>query len=274
VRVSRRDFLRGGALLGGALLFESTVLAPRGVRVQEAAVRISGLPPAFNGFAICHLTDIHHSPVVGLGYIESVVDEANSLAPDLFVLTGDYIDDGREYMPPVIKALSRLKARFGTLAVLGNHDHFIGMDYTEEVMEAYRVPLLQNSHILIESGKDALCIGGVRDYLEDAPDAREALSGAPKDVPRVLLSHHPDYAEFLPGNERVDLVLSGHTHGGQVRLPFSFAPVVPSGFGQKYAGGLVRNGATQVYVSRGVGVVTIPVRFNCPPEITLIRLVT
>ncbi|MBZ0221309.1 MAG: metallophosphoesterase [Candidatus Methylomirabilis sp.] len=272
--ISRRDFLRGGALLGGALLFESAVLAPRGVRVQEAAIRINGLPPSFNGFTICHLTDIHHSPVVGLGYIEKVVEEANSLSPDLFVLTGDYIDDGRKYMPPAVKALSGLKARFGTLAVLGNHDHFIGTGYTEEVMDSYRIPLLQNRHTFIESGRDAFCIGGVRDFLEDAPDAKEAFRGAPKDVPRILLSHHPDYAEYLPDDERVDLVLSGHTHGGQVRLPFSFAPVVPSGFGQKYSGGLVRNGATQVYVSRGVGVVMIPVRFNCPPEITLIRLVT
>lgn len=272
--ISRRDFMKCGALLGGALVFESTVLAPRGVVVQEAEVRIKGLPPAFNGFTVCHLTDIHHSPVVGLGYIERVVEKANSLAPDLFVLTGDYIDNGREYMAPAVKALSGLKGRFGTLAVLGNHDHFIGVGYSEEVMGSYRIPLLQNSHIFLESGRDALCIAGVRDFLEDSPDAKEALRGVPPYVPRVLLSHHPDYAEFLPEDERIDLVLSGHTHGGQVRLPFSFAPVVPSGFGQKYSGGLVRNGDTQVYVSRGVGVVMIPVRFNCPPEITLLRLVT
>jgi predicted MPP superfamily phosphohydrolase len=105
----------------------------------------------------------------------------------------------------------------------------------------------------------------VADFLEDTLTP-EALRVDPS-IPRILLSHHPDYAEALPANERIDLVISGHTHGGQVRLPFGLAPVLPSSYGQKYSGGLVKlDRATQVYVSRGIGVSMIPVRFNCPPS--------
>jgi len=271
--ISRRNFIKGGLILGGAVMLDGFVLEPKDIEVQRVDIRIPGLPPAFNGFTICQLTDIHHSPVVGLKYINKVVDKANSLSPDLVALTGDYIDDERKYAAPAIEALARLKARHGVVSILGNHDYFIGESYSREVIRQSRISLLQNSHIMIRSGGDTLCIAGTRDYLEDKPDARASLKGVPLQVPRVLLSHHPDYSEYLPLDEKVDLVLSGHTHGGQVRLPWSFAPIVPSSFGQKYSGGLVRNRLTQVYVSRGIGVSLIPVRFNCPPELTLIRLV-
>lgn len=272
--LSRRAFLKGGLLLGSALMVDGFLLEPREFRVEEVPVKIRGLSPEFDGFTICQVTDVHHSPFVRLGYLNSVVEKANSLKPDLTVLTGDYIDDAREYVAPAIKALSGLKAKRGLLSILGNHDHFTGKAHTVEVIRANGIPLLENSHRLIESGRGALCVAGVKDYLEDFPDAKEALRGVDNDIPRILLSHHPDYAESLPGDERVDLVVSGHTHGGQIRAPFSYAPVLPSAYGQKYSGGLVtlENRATQIYVSRGVGVVMIPVRINCPPELTLIRL--
>lgn len=143
-----------------------------------------------------------------------------------------------------------------------------------KVIRSYGIPLLENRHAIIESGGGALCVAGIKDYLEDFPDAEAALRGVDKETPRILLAHHPDYAEHLPEGVRVGLVLSGHTHGGQVRGPFSYAPVLPSEFGQKYSGGLVTltGRDTRVYVSRGLGVVGIPVRIHCPPELTLIRL--
>ncbi|MBI5468146.1 MAG: metallophosphoesterase [Deltaproteobacteria bacterium] len=272
--LSRRAFLKGGLLLGSALMVDGFLLEPREFRVEEVPVKIRGLSPEFDGFTICQVTDVHHSPFVRLGYLERVVEKANSLKPDLTVLTGDYIDDAREYVAPAIKALSGLKAERGLLSILGNHDHFTGKAHTVEAIRSHGIPLLENSHSLIESGRGILCVAGVKDYLEDFPDAKAALRGVDNDIPRILLSHHPDYAESLPGDERVDLVVSGHTHGGQIRAPFSFAPVLPSAYGQKYSGGLVtlKKRETQVYVSRGVGVVMIPVRINCPPELTLIRL--
>lgn len=270
--ISRRAFLKGGLLLGGALAAEGFIFEPKRFRVEEVEIEVRGLAPEFDRFTICQITDIHHSPFVGLDYIRQIVETANGLNADLIALTGDYIDDGREYMAPVIKCLTGLKARRGVVSVLGNHDHFIGRGYAADVIRSHGMPLLENSNIVIEGVRGALCIAGVKDYWEDMPDCRAALRGVGRDVPRILLCHHPDYCEYLPGDERIDLVLSGHTHGGQVRLPFSFAPLLPSDFGQKYSGGLVRNGPTQVYVSRGVGVVGIPVRLNCPPELTVVRL--
>lgn len=274
--LSRRNFLKGGILLGGALMLDGVFVEPKKFRIEKTDVEINGLGPGLDGFTICQITDVHHSPFVGLGYIKEAVEAANSLKPDLTVLTGDYVDSRRRYLPPAIKALSGLKARFGVVSILGNHDHYIDKDFSVEVIERHRVPLLENSHMMIEAADGALCIAGVKDFLEDLPDAGAALKGVDEKVPRILLSHHPDYSEFLPPEERIDLVLSGHTHGGQVRLPFSIAPVVPSNYGRKYSGGLVRlnrRGATPVYVSRGIGTVGIPVRINCPPELTLIRLI-
>lgn len=270
--ISRRTFLKGSALFAGALAVNGVAMEPRMCNVERVDVALAA-GEGLNGFTICQITDVHHSWFVSIDYVKQVVETANSLSPDLTVLTGDYIDEGRKYMAPAIKALSSLKARFGVISILGNHDHFIGKDYTMDVLSSYRLPLLENSNKVIEVNGSALCVAGTKDYIEDAPDAGAALAGVPDDVPRVLLSHHPDYAEEIPEDLRVDLILSGHTHGGQVRIPYSIAPIVPSRYGQKYSGGLVRlKKGRQVYVSRGIGVVMIPVRFNCPPELTLLTL--
>lgn len=273
--ITRRGFFKAGIFVCGGLALEGFVIGPEKIRVERVDVPIAGLGQKLDGFTICQITDIHHSHTVSLDYIEGVVRMANSLEPDLMALTGDYIDMDREYMAPVIRCLSSLRARHGSVAVMGNHDYFIGREYSKDVISSNSIPLLENSHMMIESGGSSLCVAGVNDLLEDTPDARAALADVPTDIPRVLLSHHPDYAESIDIDLRVDLILSGHTHGGQVRLPFGVAPIVPSAFGQKYSGGLVRlarREGTKVYVSRGIGVSMIPVRFNCPPEITLIRL--
>lgn len=272
--LSRRAFLKAGVVLGCAVGIQGFMIEPKDLRVEEVKIPVKGLAAELEGFTVCQITDIHHSSIVGLEYVEKTVALANSLKPDLTVLTGDYIDEDRGYMAPVIKALTKLKARYGVLSILGNHDHFIGKDYTVDVISSSKIPLLENSNRIIEVKGKPLCVAGVKDFWEDMPDLKAALAGVDMEIPRVLLCHHPDYAEYLPEGERVDVMLSGHTHGGQVRLPFSIAPILPSNFGQKYSGGLVDlNWSTKVYVSRGIGVVMIPVRLNCPPELTLIRLV-
>jgi uncharacterized protein len=272
--ISRRAFLKGGALLGGALVLGSFVQEMRDLRVERLTVKIRDLAPEFNGFTICQVTDVHHSVLVSLDYINRVVETANSLNPDLTVLTGDYVDVSKEHIVPAIKALSALRAASGLLSILGNHDNFVGKYRSMDALASFNIPLLDNSHRIIERKKGSLCIAGVKDYSEDYPDASKALRGVDGDIPRILLSHHPDYAEKLPRGERVDLVLSGHTHGGQVRLPFGYAPVIRSNYGQRYSGGLVESASnkTPVYVSRGIGVVLLPMRINCPPELTVIRL--
>lgn len=274
--MTRRDLLKAGLLLGGAVAIDTFAIEPREPVVERLTVGIRGLPRPFEGFTICQITDVHHGPIVPRGYVEEVVRRANALGPDLMVLTGDYIDQDREYVAPCLETLSGLRSPNGITAVLGNHDHFVGGEYSARAVRDHGIRLLRNEHYLIEKGGEAVCIAGTRDYYEDVPDAGLALRRVPEDIPRILLNHHPDYCEYLPPGERIDLIISGHTHGGQVRVPVAgYAPIVPSSFGQKYSGGLVRlkrRGETPVYVSRGVGVVFLPMRFNCPPEITLVTL--
>lgn len=269
---SRRQFLKGVLAAGAAgLVADGILFEPRRIVVEKTTIAIRNLPDAFEGFKICQITDVHHGPLVGLKFVEKVVDKANSLRPDLIALTGDYVAVSHKYIAPCISALCRLKSAYGTLAVLGNHDHWEGAELTRDVFSKYNVPVITNTNRLIEIKDNAICIGGVGDFYEDRQDLTAAFRGAP-DIPRILLSHNPDYAEVMPKTKRVDLVLAGHTHGGQIRLPFSIAPVNMSEYGQKYTGGLVKLNDTQVYVSRGIGVVGVPIRFNCPPEITLITL--
>lgn len=271
--ISRRQFIKGVVAAGAAGFVADAVLyEPRRIVVEKKTVAINNLPQVFEGFKICQLSDIHHSPLVGLGFIEKVVDKANSLNPDMIALTGDYVDDSRKYVEPAINTLCRLKSAHGIFAVLGNHDHWVGAELIKDVFSKYRVPVITNSNKLIEIKGMAICIAGVGDFMEGVQDLKAALHGVPDSIPRILLSHNPDYAEVMPKAERVDMVLSGHTHGGQVRLPFSIAPVTMSKYGQKYIGGLVKLPHTQVYVSRGVGVIGLPIRFNCPPEVTMITL--
>ncbi len=275
--ITRRRFLQAGLVLGGALALDGLFFEPKRVKIERVVLKIDGLAPGFDGFKICQITDLHHGLVNGAGYIEKCVAEANGLRPDMFALTGDYVEFDKKYLPPAARLLSGLKSPHGSFAVLGNHDYYAGAAYALDVFDSYKIPLLQNAHRMIESSNAALCIAGTRDFWEDAADARAALRGVDKNIPRILLTHHPDYSESLPDNEKIDLVIAGHTHGGQVRIPVAdYAPIVPSRYGRKYAGGLVtlnRPESTRVYVSRGLGTAILPVRFNCPPEITLITLV-
>lgn len=271
--LSRRQFIKGTIAAGAAGLIADAVLyEPRHIIVEKKTIAINNLPDVFEGFRICQISDVHHSPFVGLKFIEKAVDMANSLNSDLIALTGDYVAMSPKYIAPAISALCKLKSPNGILAVLGNHDHWEGAELTMDVFSKYSVPVITNEHRFIEMKNKTICFAGVDDLMEGNQDLKAAFHGVPNDMPRVLLSHNPDYAEVMPENERVDLVLAGHTHGGQIRIPFSIAPVTMSKYGQKYAGGLVRLANTQIYVSRGIGVVGLPIRFNCPPEITLITL--
>lgn len=283
--VTRRKVIKviaygaGGLVLasggGIALLANSRYYAPRRIVVEEVTVSIEGLPSEFEGFKICQITDIHHGYHVEMEFVDKALEIAMRLNPDIYALTGDYASHKTEFADAVINRLAMLRGTYRTVAVLGNHDHWVGWHrHVPKVIRKSGIGLLNNTHIIIKKGNGRLCIAGVDDLRVGRPDIDKALYGVPEDMPRVLLSHNPDLADEKIGDNRVDLMLSGHTHGGQIRLPFSiYAPYTNSRYGQKYTGGLVKTGNTQVYVSRGLGTITIPVRFNCPPEITLLRLV-
>jgi predicted MPP superfamily phosphohydrolase len=156
-------------------------------------------------------------------------------------------------------------------AVLGNHDHWHGVEASSRALAAAGIHELTNTGVWLESGSERLRLAGVDDLWTGFQDIDKALADAAESDACIVLSHNPDYAETLR-DPRVSLVLSGHTHGGQAVFPVIGAPIVPSDYGQKYVRGLVQAPMTQVYISRGLGTITPPLRFCCRPEISLLTL--
>jgi len=254
-------------------------LEPALLQVRRYTLPIRDLPPWAEGLRVVHLSDTHHGPYVSLPYLQRAMARANALQADLVVLTGDYVHRTPKSIVPGIAVLADLRARLGVYAVLGNHDHWEGPEDCRAALRRAGIRLLDRDHVFFgpegprtEPGAEALCLAGFGDLWEDEHDPAEALVGVPAETPRLVLSHHPDYAEKIPAALRVDLLLAGHTHGGQVRVPGRGTPVVPSAFGQKYAGGLCQGPRCPVLVSRGVGMAYLPVRIGVPPEIVLLTL--
>jgi predicted MPP superfamily phosphohydrolase len=244
------------------------------IQVTRQTIRLRNLPPRFAGKTIAVLADLHHGPYVGIEFIHEAVSRTNSLAPDIVALVGDYAHQGplaHQQLPPCLEALSALQAPLGVYAVPGNHDMQRRGEVYRSLIRSTPLIDLTNLHRRISIGSDDLWLAGVDDLWWGKPNQHIALSGIPRGETVILLSHNPDYAEDCPC-ERVDLVLSGHTHGGQVHLPGLGSSWLPSKYGAKYRRGLVRGPASQVFVSRGLGEAGVPLRFNVPPEICLLTL--
>lgn len=240
--------------------------------ITQTKIHIPQLPKSFKGFKIALLTDIHHGPHNNIEFVSSIVNKTNKLDADIIALGGDYIATKPKYIKPCIKELSRLTAKEGVFAVLGNHDHKWGLDRVSNEFKKTNIILLKNSGAWITRDQSRIRFCGVDDYWYGRQDLGSALGDCQKDETAILLSHNPDYAEIIQ-DKRIKLVLCGHTHGGQIKIPFLGALIIPSMYGKKYAEGLIKAPHTQVYVSRGLGTVYIPLRVNCPGEIVLIELV-
>lgn len=279
----RRGLLTGLLLtpiLGTALY--SVLVEPSWLKLRRYELKIAGLPPELDGLKIGHFSDSHFGPLVGLMHIRQAIAMLNAEQPDLVLLTGDYVHQTPSAIPDGIAVLTELKSRLGTLAVLGNHDHWEGTEACRAEFARHGLPLLDNQRVFLSARglsdqpvDPSLAICGVGDLWEDTVDPEKALQDVPEDCPRLLLSHNPDVAELFPDRFprlRFDLQLSGHTHGGQVSFPGVGTPIVPSAYGPRYAGGLVQGPAWPVVVSRGVGLTVLPVRFRVPPEVGLITL--
>ncbi|MFH1436671.1 MAG: metallophosphoesterase [Pseudomonadota bacterium] len=273
-KTSRRKFLRRGFLgaLGAcAALGAYPFVEARFFVVTRRRIGVPGLPKAFAGTTVALLTDIHHGPYYGMGHVRSIVEKANELGADLIALGGDYVHRDAKYIEPCIAGLGKLKAKKGVFAVLGNHDHWESAPKTRAALEKAGIPEFDSSGVWLEKHGERLRFCGVDDLWEGVTDLNAALADCGEDEAAILLTHNPDLAEGIR-DRRVKLVLSGHTHGGQVDIPFMGPPFIPSRYGDKYAEGLVKTGHTQVYVSRGLGTISPPVRFNCRPEMALLTL--
>jgi uncharacterized protein len=269
--IRRRPMMLGTVALG-LVAADAWLLEPRWIKVERVVVALRGLPSVWDGATIVLLSDTHCGPHTSPSWIEHAVSIANSLNPDIILLLGDYVHHSARFIQPGIAPLARLRAREGVFAVLGNHDHWEGASVCVRALKDAQAQVLINRSTTLWREGEPLAIGGVGDLMEDQQRPQAAFQQCPSQAPRILMSHNPDYAEVMSADVRVDLMVSGHTHGGQVHLPALGAPILPSHYGRKYQQGLVRGPHCWVYVSRGVGTISPPVRFLCRPEISLLRL--
>jgi len=271
--MNRRLFLSLSAqatlgLLAGTSLY--SLFSRRLCRINRQHVCVRGLPRAFEGLRVALLSDFHHGPHVPLEMVTKSVSLANSLRPDLIALTGDFVHRGKAWVAPCFRELAKLRAPLGVFGVLGNHDHYAGAaKISHEVMAAVGIRNLTNTGVNLRRSGDVLRVGGVGDLWND--EQRLDLALGKEGNPALLLSHNPDFTQQIR-DERVGLVLSGHTHGGQCRLPLIGSPLLPSRYGQRYAVGLCQGPVTQVFVTTGIGHSFPPIRINCPAEVALLTL--
>lgn len=239
--------------------------------MERLTLPIRGLHPALEGFRIVQLSDFHLYPYTQIGFLRQVIAEATALQPDLIVLTGDYVTLDAEAIHELAPALAGLNARHGVYAVLGNHDLWTNRHMIEAGFAQERLPLLVNERVPISVGAGRLHLAGLDDGWSGQADLRTALEGAPLDEPVLLLVHEPDLFDQYVQDPRVVIQLSGHSHGGQVRITSGKPRILPY-LGRKYEQGLYQVNGAWLYTNRGLGYTSVPVRINCSPEITEITL--
>ncbi len=248
----------------------SALIEPHWLSIEKVAVPLRRLSPQFDGFTIAQISDIHRSAYIDNAAIQAAVEAVNHLTPDVVVLTGDYVTKDAALAQPCAQALGALQSRSGVYAILGNHDHWVDAGEVEHALQTESITVLRNAAVPIERTGSRLWIAGVDDVWEQRADLDRALRLVPADQATILLAHEPDYAD-LAAHYAIDLQLSGHSHGGQVQLPFFGSPILPY-LGRKYPRGLYQLDSLLLYTNRGLGVVAPPVRFNCQPEVTLFTL--
>jgi len=242
---------------------------PYMLSIEHQRIHLSRLPKAFDGFRVVQLSDIHHGPFSSTEQIERAVETANRLQPDIIALTGDYISKERQYAAPCAEMLGHLTAKYGVYAVLGNHDHWVDAPLLTDLFRAEGITVLINEGMRFEKNGAAFWLAGVDDTMVGLEDISLALAGSRADEMKLLLGHNPILLRRA-ARASVDLVLSGHTHGGQVAIRGERNTL--RGARKRLLKGLGRLGNTQIYVNRGLGTVVLPIRYGCPPEISLLEL--
>ena len=254
---------------------------PTWLELNQFEVPVTGLPPAFAGFRIVQLSDFHCSRQVTSDYLGEAVELALEQRADLAVLTGDFVHKGYRYVHDVGRALGRLKAPSGVYAVLGNHDFSVrnALGFRRyrhlhravaDTLAEHGIQVLRNETVSLARGADRLYLTGIEDLWSRVCDPERALAGLSPEVPRIVLAHNPRTVECLNGH-RCDLMLSGHTHGGQVHLPGVGRPTLGKN-ARRFAAGLYHFNNTYLYVHKGVGF-GFRFRYGVRPEVAVATLV-
>lgn len=283
--VSRRTVLKTLLFGGAGLALYAGEIERHWIDIVHRDVYIEGLPDAFDGLAIAQLSDIHLDEFTEPFLLREAVDQINRMHPDVVLLTGDYVSYQVLDRKLTLEAAWRCASILGNIAckrkfaILGNHDLMVSAPEVSDAITSHGIPVLRNAFVPLERDGARVWLAGLDDPVVGKPDPDRAVPVSIRRLPKepvLLMCHAPDFIDELarhPVSRSVALMLSGHTHGGQVRIPFVGAFRLPPG-GRKYVEGWFNVGDMQLYVNRGIGTVGVPFRFDCRPEITHLRLRT
>jgi uncharacterized protein len=276
---TRRRFLFSAAAAGAlAVGCDSLLLEPNRPQVVRQTFSLRRWPQRLDGFTIALISDFHYDPIFSTHPIHKAIPMVMGLNPDLIALTGDFVsvpnfgDDAKGALAavPCAEILRQLQAPCGVWAILGNHDYHTDAEYVTHALQSRGIPVLANHSIPIERNGGRFWLAGVNDALSHTADLPGALQTVAPNEAVILLAHEPDFADQA-SQYPIDLQLSGHSHGGQVRLPL-LPPLYLPEMGKKYVMGTYQVGPLPLYTNAGLGTVGVPLRLNCPPEITLLTM--
>jgi uncharacterized protein len=277
--ISRRNFIRLAAAGVTALGADAVILEPNFPRIVRQEIALRRWPASLEGFTIALLSDFHYDPYFSEHPLKAAIGQVNGLRPDLIVLTGDFVtvpfvgdheEQAAAAAEPCAHLLGRMNAKHGLWAVLGNHDVATDPRHVTRALRAEGIEVLANRSAPIGIKGARFWLSGVNDVLTDTADLQTTLDQVPQNEATILLAHEPDYADYS-SSYSVDLQLSGHSHGGQVRIPL-LPPLFLPALARKYVWGLYKVGPLTLYTNPGLGTIGVPARLNCPPEITLLTM--
>lgn len=279
--LSRRRFLVESGLVGGVVGY-AMLVEPYQIQVREVNLAIANLPERFRGMRIAQMSDLHINAYTTSADLARAVAQINQLNPDMVLLTGDFVDWDARFADAATEPFRQLRAPEGIYSVLGNHDYYSGkIDAIKQAIQRHDLGLLVNQHTVLRRGADQLVLVGFDDPRHNrnggprlSPESinpEAALQGTPKNVARLAMVHNPVIVPHFVANYQLDVILSGHTHGGQFQVPILTDQLV--GNAEYFVRGHYDLGKSQVYVNSGFGFTGPPLRFRAAPEITLINLV-
>lgn len=279
IPTTRRQFLSRAAAAGAvAVAGDGLLLAPNFPRIVRQEFHLQRWPERLNGFTVAVLSDFHYDPYFSIHPLHAAIPMVNGLHPDLIALTGDFVsvpfvgDEEKAAFAaePCARLLRQMTAHHGLWAVMGNHDDGTDPEHVTRALQAENIQVLANQSQPIEQDGARFWLAGVNDVMSGTADLSKTMRGVPAGEAVILLAHEPDFADEA-AQFPIDLQLSGHSHGGQIRLPF-LPPLYLPELAKKYIWGTYQIGPLALHTSAGLGTIGVPVRLNCPPEITLLTL--